>query len=817
MDYLRTLGSAAVSSIVQKSGLNLPFSLGRRLPPLDGLALWTLYDATKRDDGSPVSVFEFNSQQRRSLLPVAQNALRKLRVTRHPDVVKFMDAVEADGTVYIVTERVRPLSAELLSWEGKPMKDRQDWLLWGLHRITNALSFINSSCNAAHGTVRSSSIFLSVSGEWKLGGFELFSNPSEPTAVLATYAGDMNVHRMPESERGGWAALKDGPIAATDSYALALLISTLFNPSDSHPTFLNPPYNPPQPSARGAIPPSVWPSFKKMLNPNPKGRMTPKAFLDVGMAESLGEGGGFFKENRLFKICEGLEGFGLMADGERSTLLRTIKEASPTLPATFATYLVLPTLLTSLSHSTMATSASSIIPLVIQLGTYVPPDEYRKLVLEPIVKLFANPDRGTRMALLDALPEFAEKLDKQTVSEKIWPNLQTGFADTVPLLRESTVKAIGLLTDKNTRRKVLGAACAKALKDNFPPARVAALMACMACASLFDMEELAGKVIGLVAGALVDKEKTVRDQAFKAVAMFVKILEENAATMPETTFTGDGPGTVGISTPNGSAQATLASSAAGAAGALAGWAISSIGKKFAPGDLQADIAAPAMHPPPVPGGTKPVSSNLQAAPAVPTGSKPKGMQLSSHKASVPGALPAELGGGVRWGGDLMDVSADADDWNDFESAPAGAANLGTSIVGLGFDGAGDDEDPWGAFEDPTPAPIPIPVTELTAAPIPVLAPGRPVTTQSSRPARVAALSPSPSPSPRASPLASPVVSQRAMSSAASVSPPSTTPTPSTAGMTKEEKAAEIARRKEERKQRIAQLKEQKKNAVVEKG
>jgi SCY1-like protein 1 len=152
MDYLRTLGTAAVSSIVQKSGLNLPFSLGRQFPPLDALSIWTLYDATKRvytsrstlppvlipiqDDATLVSVFEFNSQKKRNLLPVAQNAVRRLRVTRHPDILKFMDVVEADGTIYIMTERVKPLSEELSSWEAKPVKGRQDWLLWGLHRIT---------------------------------------------------------------------------------------------------------------------------------------------------------------------------------------------------------------------------------------------------------------------------------------------------------------------------------------------------------------------------------------------------------------------------------------------------------------------------------------------------------------------------------------------------------------------------------------------------------------------------------------------------------------------------------------------------------
>lgn len=55
---------------------------------------------------------------------------------RHPDVLKFMDAVETDTTIYIMTEPVRPLAAELQSMSGKSVQDKQDWLLWGLHRIT---------------------------------------------------------------------------------------------------------------------------------------------------------------------------------------------------------------------------------------------------------------------------------------------------------------------------------------------------------------------------------------------------------------------------------------------------------------------------------------------------------------------------------------------------------------------------------------------------------------------------------------------------------------------------------------------------------
>jgi hypothetical protein len=130
--------------------------------------------------------------------------------------------------------------------------------------------------------------------------------------------------------------------------------------------------------------------------------------------------------------------------------------------------------------------------------------------------------------------------------------------------------------------------------------------------------------------------------------------------------------------------------------------------------------------------------------------------------------------------------------DEFESAPA---ELGDSnAIRLGHSGVADDEDPWAAFEDPAPPPVPIPVTELTSPPVPsppalVVAPIRTLGTQAAQPPRVAVLSPSSSPRVSHSP------SERTTSPVAS--PASV---PSTAGMTKEEKAAEMARRKEERKQ-----------------
>jgi SCY1-like protein 1 len=52
--------------------------------------------------------------------------------------------------------------------------------------------------------------------------------------------------------------------------------------------------------------------------------MSVKAFLEVGMVETMAakEGGGFFVNNRLVKVCSGLDNFALGSEVEKTTLLR---------------------------------------------------------------------------------------------------------------------------------------------------------------------------------------------------------------------------------------------------------------------------------------------------------------------------------------------------------------------------------------------------------------------------------------------------------------------------------------------------------------
>lgn len=124
-------------------------------------------------------MFDAGQPGKRTLLPLAKNALRKLRTVRHPDVLKFIDVVETDTTIHIVTERVQPLVKAQHAPQAK-----EDWLIWGLHRVAIALAFVNDSCASTHGNIRIDSVFVATSGEWKLGGFEVLSNAKDEAAVL---------------------------------------------------------------------------------------------------------------------------------------------------------------------------------------------------------------------------------------------------------------------------------------------------------------------------------------------------------------------------------------------------------------------------------------------------------------------------------------------------------------------------------------------------------------------------------------------------------------------------------------------------------
>lgn len=66
----------------------------------------------------------------------------------------------------------------------------------------------------------------------------------------------------------------------------------------------------------------------------------------------------------------------------------------------------------------------------------------------------------------------------------------------------------------------------RALKDPFPPARQAGIMAMAATQNFYHMQEIASRLLPPLCSLTMDPEKMVRDQAFKAIQGFVSKLEK---------------------------------------------------------------------------------------------------------------------------------------------------------------------------------------------------------------------------------------------------------------------------------------------------
>lgn len=100
------------------------------------------------------------------------------------------------------------------------------------------LAFPKDSASSTHGNVRPNAVLITPSGEWKLGGFEMLSNPKDDLSVIYTMGGlmsDTTACEPSKVEKEGWSALKDIPVSVADGYALGLLLHAIFNPTHPPP------------------------------------------------------------------------------------------------------------------------------------------------------------------------------------------------------------------------------------------------------------------------------------------------------------------------------------------------------------------------------------------------------------------------------------------------------------------------------------------------------------------------------------------------------------------------------------------------------
>ncbi|ODV96009.1 hypothetical protein PACTADRAFT_49431 [Pachysolen tannophilus NRRL Y-2460] len=565
MNFLsKTLGSLTGSSI--------PYTLGEKVESSfitdpNSYSIWNVYDAVKKEDSLFCTVFEFDQRlpQNSKYIPFAINACKKLRSTKLPGVLNTIDTIQNDSHIYIITERVEPLSKYLL----KNPSLSNEILKFGTFTVSRALRFINCDAKSIHGNVNIHSVFVNNSGEWKLGGFEVMTNISTDGVDMLRLAHQLpsfNYNLQPaEFEKSGTDCLIRSPQSSIkyDAFKLGLLIVQIFSSTKIGDSILINQF-----IGKVPVQANFQTNVKKLLNQSITLRITVEVFFKTGLSS-------FFK-TPLIDCFLNLEMLNVKDAQEKLEFFNSLSDITRDSPNGFVEYKILPNLiqLFYFTSNDDATNTSVILINILKFSLNLNTKEFNNSVKPIILKSFTMADRSIRMALLTSLSTYIEKFTQNEVSNHIFNNLLTGSNDTNPKIREETLKAIipiapklsdrqlnndllrylakaqndtvpeirtntviclgkiAQYMNKNSRPGILITAFSKSLKDPFVPSRLSAIMAFASCIDFFPPEICCSRVLSSIAPNLLDKSSKVRIETGKIFELYMEKIRAEASSLP---------------------------------------------------------------------------------------------------------------------------------------------------------------------------------------------------------------------------------------------------------------------------------------------
>ncbi|KRY72819.1 N-terminal kinase-like protein, partial [Trichinella pseudospiralis] len=394
-----------------------PFDLLNKYPDVEQFSVFSLYSGKSRTTQEDVSIFCANLKDLGYLL--AQKAaacLKKIKTLRHPSILLYLDSIQTDTLIYIVTEAVVPFTSYVRNL--KEFSNFKEVASWGLYSVANAVSFLSQDVKCVHNNINCHSIYVNKSGEWKLFGFEyLISYEDEPEALQKP--GEFEQYAAPEV-RDGRVVLKNN--WTVDAYGYGCFVWEVFNGPLSDASLLKNP---------NSIPKEIQKDVRLLLHPAISSRLSVGDFVRRNRVT-----GGFFTnpvvDNLLF-----LEEFHLKDSNEQCAMLNSLSNILDQFPKDIQVHKILSRINEMIKFSNVGCSA---IPALIKIGKLLGEEEYQIHVIPSVVAMFASQDRITRVRLLEQLEHFIDHLKPDVVNEKIFPPLVTGLLDTSASIREHTMK-----------------------------------------------------------------------------------------------------------------------------------------------------------------------------------------------------------------------------------------------------------------------------------------------------------------------------------------------------------------------------------------
>ncbi|XP_019860098.1 PREDICTED: N-terminal kinase-like protein isoform X1 [Amphimedon queenslandica] len=187
------------------------------------------------------------------------------------------------------------------------------------------------------------------------------------------------------------------------------------------------------------FPKSLSSHYLQCVNANPMARPNPSELL-----QSLKERGGYLS-NTFISLNLKIEELQLMEADRKNHFFVELNKSLDLFPDSFAHHKVLPHLLNVFEFGG---AGPTVLAPLLKIGKLLPEDEYQRKIVSCIVRCFGSNDRATRLNLLQHLDQFIDQLQPSVLNNSLFGQIVTGFTDTVPTIREHTIKASLLLAPK---------------------------------------------------------------------------------------------------------------------------------------------------------------------------------------------------------------------------------------------------------------------------------------------------------------------------------------------------------------------------------
>lgn len=558
------------------SASSLPYSIEEKSgETADGC--WDVHRGCEKSTGNSVTVFQAQKPKLAKegfrgassdlhKIFVAHHHYQTCKKLRHPCVLQVLASLDTDSpsdeTAVTNTQAMATTGAYIIVTEaGKPLPEwlaednpNQDQLAWGLQCIIQALDFVHTNAQLAHGNLSPESFWVTPSGTVKLWNFSLATpigvtaGGGGPTPHFRSYEGVLTpqAYRSPERVNSQWDAIAISPLHCMDSHAMGVLIHDYYG---------------------GNIPQKLRKAVQRLQTPSLKMRPRLGPLLKCPVFDTA-----------YAKLNAELEQIQVQPVEEKLRFWQVLD--METIDPNVAMHKVMP-----IVHNTIKTICNSdamlsqdlyrrellavLHPLFYIVENFIREKEQICKVLAPLMQvLFSVKDRSIRGALLGKTQLFAANFSQNELNTLVFEPLCSGFADSSDALRELTLKATAVLVphlfptnieklsrylvrlqsdnspsirthsttmipqlcphlSENARQKLLLPAFARGFRDPHSPCRLAALNATVVCQEYFDLEEVASKVLPACMPLALDGDSDVRTQSFQVIDVFIERLKDD--------------------------------------------------------------------------------------------------------------------------------------------------------------------------------------------------------------------------------------------------------------------------------------------------